>query len=110
MATTYKILGQSRPSDTNATDLYTVPSSTEAVISTLTATNVDGTASNISIYAVPSAGSASQANALVYQAELGANTLQTFTIGITLAAGDKIVVQSATGNAVTYQAFGSEIA
>ena len=32
MAVTYKILGQSAPSATTETDLYTVPASTEAII------------------------------------------------------------------------------
>ena len=109
MATTYKILGQSLPADTSATDLYTVPGSTSAVVSTITATNVDGTASDISIFVVASGDSAGTSNAIVYQAELGANTIQAFTLGITLGAADKIVVQSATGSATTYQAFGSEI-
>lgn len=109
MANTYKILGQTSPADTNSADLYTVPNSTAAVVSTITATNVDGTASAISIYLVESGDSAGATNALVYQAELGANTMQAFTIGITLGAGDKIVVQSATGSATTYQAFGSEV-
>lgn len=109
MATTYKILGQARPTDTSATDLYTVPASTEAVVSTITASNVDGTASDISIYIVADGDSAGVTNALVYQAELGANTIQAFTLGVTLGAADKISVQSATGSAVAYQAFGSEI-
>lgn len=109
MANTYKVLGQVNPADTNTTDLYTVPNSTSAVISTITATNVDGTASAISIYVVESGDGAGTGNALVYQAELGANTMQAFTIGVTLAAGDKIVVQSATADATTYQAYGSEV-
>lgn len=109
MAITYKVLGQENPANANATDLYTVPSGNSAIISTLTATNVDGTASNISIYVVKSGGTAGVSNALVYQAELGANTVQAFTIGITLGADDKIVVQSATANATTYQVFGSEL-
>lgn len=109
MATTYKILGQVRPAVTTVTDLYVVPANTEAVISTLTASNVDGTASNISIFVVQDAGSASADNALVLAAELGAKTVQAFTIGITLAPGEKIAVQSAEASAVTYQAFGQEI-
>lgn len=109
MATTYKVLGQSNPSTTGITDLYTVPSATSAVVSTISATNVDGTASDISIYVVPSGGTAGTENALVYQAELGANTFQAFTIGVTLAAGDKLQVQLATSSAATFQAFGSEI-
>jgi hypothetical protein len=109
LANTYKILGQARPADTAVADLYTVPAATQAVISTISATNVDGTASNINIYVVPDGGTASVANALVYAAELGANTLQAFTLGVTLGAADKISVQSATGDAVTYQVFGQEI-
>lgn len=109
MATVHKILGQVRPAVTTVTDLYVVPASTEAVISTVSATNVNGTASNISIFVAASGDSGTAANALVFQAELGANTVQAFTIGITLGAGDKLAVQSATANAVTYQAFGSEL-
>jgi len=109
MANTYKILGQSLPSDTTATDLYTVPNSTAAVVSTITATNVNATASAISIYVVSAGNSAGTSNALVYQAELSANSVQGFTLGITLGAGDKLVVQSATASSTTYQAFGSEV-
>jgi len=109
MATTYKILGQASPSNTSATDLYTVPSATEAVVSTITATNVDGTASDISIYIVQDGDTASTSNALVYQAELGENTMQAFTLGITLGAGDKLQVELATGSSTTFQAFGSEL-
>jgi len=109
MATTYKVLGQANPGDTSVNDLYTVPGSTSAVVSTITATNVDGTASNISIFVVPSGDTAGTGNALVYQAELGANTIQAFTLGLTLAAADKIQVQLATSSAATFQAFGSEI-
>lgn len=35
MATTYKVLGQSNPAATTATTLYTVPSATSAVCSTI---------------------------------------------------------------------------
>lgn len=109
MAVTNKILGQLSPAVTTAADLYTVPASTEAVVSTITASNVDGVASNISIFIVPNGGTAGASNALVFEAELGVNTIQAFTIGVTLAAGDRISVQSATASAVTYQAFGSEL-
>jgi len=39
MPTTYKVLGQSAPSATTATTLYTVPSATSAVVSTLVVAN-----------------------------------------------------------------------
>jgi hypothetical protein len=109
MATTYKILGQVLPADTSVTDLYTVPASTSTVVSTITATNVDGVPSNIFIYAVASGDTAGTSNALVYDALLGANTVQAFTLGVTLAAGDKLQVALETGSAVNFQAFGSEL-
>jgi hypothetical protein len=37
MPTTYKVLGQSNPAATTATTLYTVPSATQAVVSTVVA-------------------------------------------------------------------------
>jgi len=109
MASVYKILGQSRPANTSNADLYTVPASTETIVSTLTVSNVTASAATIRIFVVPSSGSASEANALVYDPSLEARTIQGFTIGLTLSAGDKIVVRSGTANSVTFQAFGQEI-
>jgi hypothetical protein len=109
MAAVYKILGQSRPANTSNADLYTVPASTETIVSTLTVSNVTGTDATIRIFVVPSGGTASEANALVYDPNLIARTIQAFTIGLTLRAGDKIIVRSGTANAITFQAFGQEI-
>lgn len=109
MPSTYKILGQSAPSDSNNTDLYTVPSSSSAVISTLIVSNVSSSAATCRIFVVPSAGSASTANAIIYDGPITENDFKAITIGITLAQGDKIVVQSSVGNSLTFQAFGSEV-
>ena len=48
MATTYKVLGQLAPASTSG-DLYTVPSATEAVVSTINVVNTGTTDSTISI-------------------------------------------------------------
>ena len=109
MAAVYKILGQSRPGNTNNTTLYTVPAVTETIVSTITATNVTATARAIRIFIVPPADSPSEANALVYDPDLEARTVQAFTIGITLQAGSTIQVRSALASAITFQAFGQEI-
>ena len=37
--TTYKVLGQSNPSATTATTLYTVPAATQTIVSTITVCN-----------------------------------------------------------------------
>lgn len=109
MASTYKILGQSSPSSTAVATLYTVPSATQTIVSTLTASNLTGAATDIDIYIVPAAGSATASNAIVYQAPLAANTTQGFTFGITLGAADSIQVATETANNITFQAFGQEI-
>jgi len=109
MASAYKILGQASPSGTAVTTLYTVPSSTETIVSTITATNVTSSVTPFDLYVVPSAGTAGVDNALVYDADLFGNTVQAFTIGLTLSAGDTLQVKTYTANAFTFQAFGQEI-
>jgi hypothetical protein len=109
MATTYKILGQSAPANTSNADLYTVPSSTQTIVSTVAIANTAASSALGRIFVVPSAGSASTANAIVYDYSFESNSTVTLTLGITLTAGDKIIVRSGTANALTFHAFGSEI-
>jgi hypothetical protein len=47
MATTYKVLGQSAPTAATATSLYTVPSVTEAVISTINVVNTHASTADV---------------------------------------------------------------
>lgn len=109
MATTYKILGQSIPSDTSNATMYTVPASTEAIVSTITVTNVSGTEASFRIFVVEDGDSAATGNAIAYDATIAANSFTAFTLGLTLGAADAIVVRSGTGSAVTFQAYGSEL-
>lgn len=110
MATTYKILGQSAPSDTNNADLYTVPSATSAVVSTLLVTNTTATSANCRIFARQAGAAASAANAIIFDGPVPANDFTAITVGITLAATDVLTVQTGTADALTFQAFGSEVA
>ena len=109
MATTYKVLGQSAPSDTNKADLYTVGSGKSAVISTLTITNTTGEDADYSVFVRVAGAAASAANAISYGIVQEANTMTALTLGITLAATDVLTVKSGTASALTFQAFGSEI-
>ena len=109
MATTYKILGQAAPSTTANVDLYTVPSATSAVTSTLTITNVSGTSALCEVYIRQGGATAALSNALIYDVAIMANDLNCITIGLTLAATDVITVQTSIANALTFQLFGSEI-
>lgn len=110
MATTYKILGQSEPADTNNTTLYTVPAATEAIASTITVTNTAITDGTFRLFVVASGDTAGTDNAIFYDGELVANSTISFTLGITISAADSIVVRSSAAGNITFQAFGSELA
>jgi hypothetical protein len=108
MATTYKVLGQSAPAATTATDLYTVGAGKAAVVSTIAVTNRSATAATYRI-AIRVAGSAiSNEEYIAYDSTVAANDSTMLTIGITLAATDVITVYASTAN-LSFNAFGSEI-
>lgn len=108
MPTTYKVLGQSNPSATTATTLYTVPSATQAVVSTIVVANLTTTAATFRI-AVRVAGAAlANSQYVAYDITVGASDSTTITLGLTLGAADVITVYASTAN-VTFSAFGSEI-
>lgn len=109
MATTYKILGQAQPANTSNATLYTVPASTEAIVSTLSVTNTTGTEASFRLFVVEDGDSAGTDNALAYDATIAANSFTSFSLGLTLGAADSIVVRAGTGTAVCFQAFGSEL-
>lgn len=107
MPTIYKTLGQSAPAATTNTDLYTVPSSTSAVCSTLSICN-RGTSTTYRIAIRPSGAALANQHYIVFDAAVAANETILLTIGITLAATDVITVFAGTAN-VTFSVFGSEI-
>jgi hypothetical protein len=111
MATTsYKILGQTAPVNTSNADLITVGTSKTQIISSLVISNSTAVAATCRVFARIAGATAAQGNALIYDASIPANTSVTFTWGITLAATDVITVRTSTANALTFTAFGSELA
>jgi hypothetical protein len=110
MATSYKVLGQSNPSATTETTLYTVPSLTSTVVSTITICNQAGSGATYRVAVRPSGqGSTTSPNWIVYGATVAANDTTSLTLGLTLAAGDKVQVYGSTAT-LSFSAFGSEIA
>jgi len=108
MAVVYKVLGQSNPSATTATTLYTVPSSTSTVVSTLTICN-QGASSDVYRIAIRPAGATLSASQYIaYNAAIPAYDSISLTLGITLAATDVITIYAGTAN-LSFSAFGSEI-
>jgi hypothetical protein len=108
MATTYKVLGQIAPSATTATTLYTVPSATSTVVSTITICNQNSTAATYRVSVRPAAATQTTAMYIAYDVSLPANATDTLTLGLTLATTDVITVYS-SATAVAFNAYGSEI-
>jgi len=108
MATTYKVLGQSNPSATTATTLYTVPSATEAVVSTIVIANLTATAATFRIAVRPNGATLANSQYIAYDITVGASDSTALTLGVTLDAADVITVYASTAN-LTFTAFGSEI-
>lgn len=109
MATSYKVLGQSNPSATTATTLYTVPSATEAVISTITVCNQASTAATYRIAVRPDGASLAAQHYVAFDVSLPGNATDTLTLGITVNASDVITVYASSAT-MSFNAFGSEIA
>jgi hypothetical protein len=108
MATTYKVLGQSNPSATTATGLYTVPSSTSTIVSTVTICNQAATAGSFRIAVRPGGASLAATHYVAYDVPIAANDTTALTLGITLATTDVITVY-ASSSTISFSAFGSEI-
>ena len=109
MPTTYKVLGQSAPTETSEATLYTVPASTQTVVSSITVTNLTSTSANATVNICVNGAASSNANFILDAVPVAGASVAAFTLGITLGAADVIRVTSGTGNALAFQAFGSEI-
>jgi glucose-6-phosphate dehydrogenase assembly protein OpcA len=108
MATKYKVLGQSAPSATTATTLYTVPSSTYTVVSTITVANRATGSATYRIAIRPDGATLANQHYIAYDATVLANDTVALTLGLTADAADIIEVYASSGN-LSFNAFGSEI-
>ena len=109
MATTYKVLGQSNPAATTSTSLYTVPASTQAIVSTLTVCNQASTDATFRVSVSVNGAALSAKEYIAYDATVRGNGFLTFTLGMSLGAADVIRVY-ASSTSLSFSAFGTEIA
>ena len=106
---TYKILGQSNPSATTETVLYTAGSSNGSVVSTITICNQTSSAATYRIAVRPSGDSSTAAKHwIVYGATVAASDTTALTLGVTMAQNDTIRVYASSAN-LSFSAFGSEL-
>ena len=108
MATAYKVLGQLAPSATTATTLYTVPSATEAIVSTLVVANRDSSSATYRIAIRPDGATLANEHYIAYNVTVGASDSTTLTLGLTMNAADVVTVYASTAN-LSFNIFGSEI-
>ena len=108
MPTVYKVLGQSAPSATTATTLYTVPASTSAVVSSIVIANRDASAATFRIALRPAGAALANQHYIAYDVTVCASDSTVLTLGLTLATTDVITVYASTAN-LSFSAYGSEI-
>ena len=109
MAINYKVLAQSYPSAEAATTLYTVPSATQAVISTINVCNLSASGGDvISIAIRPAGDTIANKHYIFFNEPIAPSSSFSITTGITMAATDVITIVSAFGTS-SFNVFGSEI-
>jgi hypothetical protein len=108
MAKVYKVLGQTSPSATTATTVYTVPSSTEVVVSTITICNRANAAGTYRLAIRPDGAALADQHYIAYDATVGANDTVALTLGLTANASDVFTVYASSAS-VSFSLFGSEI-
>ncbi len=111
MPTTYKILGQVAPSATTDTLLYTVPASTQTIVSSIIVCNRGTTEATFRVRVAPNGAGATSSQYIYYDVLIAGNDTFIATVGITMDPSDTInVYAGGTGAAnLTFQVYGSEL-
>ena len=107
MSDVIKVLGQSDPSATTATVLYTVPDLAQTTVSSLVICNRSGSAITFRVSVHVEGASADDKQFLFYNQSLAAETTQTVVIGICLGQNDVMKVYASAAN-VSFNLFGVE--
>jgi hypothetical protein len=108
MAYAYKVLGQSAPSATTNTDVYTVGSGKQSIISTITVANRAATSATYRIAIRPAGATLANQHYIAYDVTVLANDTIALTLGISLATTDVVTVYASSAN-LSFNIFGSEI-
>lgn len=107
-AITYKVLGQLNPSATTATTLYTVPSSTSTIVSSIIVTNQTGSPVTFRIAIRPAGATLATAHYIAYDTTVPANDSLKIVIGATLATTDVVTVYASSAS-MSFNLFGAEL-
>ena len=108
MATALKVLGQSAPSATTLTTLYTVPASTEVSTSSIVVCNRSATATSFRVAVRPAGAGISDEHYLYYDVAIPGNDTFVATIGVSMEALTVVSVY-ATLATLSFSIYGQEI-
>jgi glucose-6-phosphate dehydrogenase assembly protein OpcA len=108
MSTTYKVLGQSAPAATTDATLYTVPSSTNAIVSSIVVANRASSSATYRVAIRPTGATIADQHYIAYDIPLDGNDATSLTLGLTMEATDVITIQASTASC-SFSAFGSEV-
>jgi hypothetical protein len=108
MANAYKVLGQNDLAATTLTDVYTVPASTETVISTIVIANRTAAAESFRIAIRTGGDAVEDKHYIAYDVHIAANDSTTLTLGVTLEATDVLSVYASAVD-LSVNVFGTEI-
>jgi len=104
----YKVLAQSAPAATTATDVYTVGAGIETVVSTIIIANRAAAAGSFRLSVRPNGASQTDAMYCAYDVPIAANDSTTLTLGITMDAADVLTVYCSSAD-MSINVFGTEI-
>jgi hypothetical protein len=105
---TFKVLGQNDLPATTLTDVYTVPASTETVISTIIIANRTAAAESFRIAIRTGGDAVEDKHYIAYDVPIAANDSTTLTLGITLEATDVLSVYASAVD-LSVNVFGTEL-
>jgi hypothetical protein len=92
---------------TGVTTLYTVPASTRTLLKEFSIANTTGASINVRVFLVPAAGSATTANAFLYDVPVPNNNALQYNGVQIMNAGETIQIQAASAG-LTITASGAE--
>lgn len=108
MAMNYMVLGQVNPAATTETPIYTVPTGTTAIASSIIICNTSATQGSFRVAISVSGASTTTKDYIYYDLLIGGNDTFIATIGVTLSAGDVVKAYS-SNSSMAFSLYGSQI-
>ena len=108
MPTTYKVLGQVVSTAGVDTNVYTVPTSTTAIISSIVVLNRGTGGTTFRVAVRPNGATVENKHYIAYDTPIARNDTTVLSFGVTMDAADVLTINGADNN-LSVSVFGTEI-